>query len=457
MTAGKSEMPYRQYLCVVCGYIYDEAAGDPDGGLAPGTRFEDIPDDWVCPDCGVSKADFVPLEEAVKERPANAPQSPRLAENAAQTVIIGSGMAGWAAAEALRRADPERAIVVITSDNGAFYPKPRLSTAAGEGLTPDDLILNDGTAQAARLGVTLMAHTRALCIDRERRRVLTPRGGVPYAQLILALGATQRPLPLPPGSSGQPMSVNALNDYRQLRSTIDDRTASVLIIGGGLIGCEFANDLTVAGHEVTLVERSDRLLASLIPHGASEALRSHLAFADVRIHTGRTIQNLVGNPEQGFSARLDDGGHWQGDIVISALGLAPSTGLADAAGLRTSRGIVVDSKLCTSDPLIRALGDCVEYQGAVRPYVRALRRQAEIIAASLTGGDAAYDGTPDTINIKTTLYPLAVREPIEAGEWHQLDSDRWIHYAGDRCDGFALGGPALADSKRAEQWLGGKA
>ncbi len=54
---------YRKYVCVVCGYIYDEAEGDPDGGLPPGTRFEDIPDDWVCPECGASKDDFEPLEE----------------------------------------------------------------------------------------------------------------------------------------------------------------------------------------------------------------------------------------------------------------------------------------------------------------------------------------------------------------------------------------------------------
>ncbi len=54
---------YRKYVCVVCGYIYDEAEGDPDGGLPPGTRFEDIPDDWVCPECGASKEDFEPLEE----------------------------------------------------------------------------------------------------------------------------------------------------------------------------------------------------------------------------------------------------------------------------------------------------------------------------------------------------------------------------------------------------------
>ncbi len=60
---SETQAPYRKYICVVCGYIYDEALGDPDDGIAPGTRFEDIPDTWTCPDCGVTKEDFELLEE----------------------------------------------------------------------------------------------------------------------------------------------------------------------------------------------------------------------------------------------------------------------------------------------------------------------------------------------------------------------------------------------------------
>ena len=56
-------MQYRQYLCTLCGYVYDEALGDPDGGLAPGTRFEDIPDDWYCPECEATKEDFELIED----------------------------------------------------------------------------------------------------------------------------------------------------------------------------------------------------------------------------------------------------------------------------------------------------------------------------------------------------------------------------------------------------------
>jgi len=454
MTAESQPRP-RQYICVVCGYIYDESLGDPDGGLPPGTRFEDIPDDWVCPDCGVSKADFVPLEAAEAERPAALPEQTATATDLTQTVVVGAGMAGWAVAESLRRADPGRSIVVITADHGDYYPKPRLSTAAGEALKPDALILRTGTEQAAQLGVTLLKQTRVLRIDRERQRVITPRGGVPYAKLILACGARQRPLPITASKSSDPLPVNHLTDYRKLRSSIDGRATSILIVGGGLIGCEFANDLTVAGHRITLVEREAELLPGLIPSEPARALRSQLTTSGATIRTGCTIQAMQGNRDGGFQAQFDDGDTWQGDMIVTALGLIPNSELAADAGLATKRGIVVDRRLQTSDPSIHAVGDCVEFEGVLRPYVRALRRQADVIAAALSGDSSGdtYTGTPDTVNVKTTLYPIAVRQPLEAGEWQAIDVNQWIHQSGGRCTGFVLGGSAVAESKRAERWL----
>ncbi|MEX0374430.1 FAD-dependent oxidoreductase [Spiribacter pallidus] len=446
----------RQYICVVCGYIYDEREGDPEGGLPPGTRFEDIPDDWVCPDCGVSKADFVPLEAAAADRPATTPEQTAVVSDANQTVIVGAGMAGWAAAESLRQADPARSIVLITADSGDYYPKPRLSTAAGEALEPDALILKKGIEQAAQLGVSLLSQTRVLRIDRKRRRVITPRGGVPYAKLILACGARQRTLPDTGEADSQPLTVNHLADYRKLRSGIDGKTARVLIIGGGLIGCEFANDLTVAGHHVTMLERADYLLPGLIPAELAQTLRARLEASGATIQTGCSLVTLKGTRETGFLARFDNHSTWQGDMVVSALGLIPNRGLAADAGLATGRGITVDERLRTSDADIHALGDCAEFEGILRPYVRALRRQAEVIAAALSSDPSidTYTGSPDTVNIKTTLYPIAVRTPPHAGEWQPIDTHQWIHRSDGRCTGFALGGGAVAESKRAERWIG---
>jgi len=446
---------FRQYICLVCGYIYDEADGDPDGGLPPGTRYEDIPDDWVCPDCGVSKADFVPLEEATKT-PAPAAVNHRsraLPTDPSQVVIIGGGMAGWAAAEAIRREDPHRTVVLITADAGHHYPKPRLSSAAGEGLSPDEIILRKATEQAAKHGVALLSHTRALRIDRSRQRVITARGGVPYHRLVIAMGAEQRRLSLA-GNGDEPIrTINSLEDYRALRSEIDGRKASILIVGGGLIGSEFANDLTVAGHQITLVERAEHLLSALLPAAAAHSLESGFTENGVIVYTRNSLQSLASSSDGQLKAILTNGETWEGDLVISALGLEPNTHLARQAGLEARQGLVVDDQMRTSDRYIFALGDCVEHRGVIRPYVRALRRQASVIGATLAGGTAGYDGTPDTIIIKTSLHPVAVYPVSLQGEWVAVQEGRWNHYIGDRLTGFALTGRAVAETKRVEKEL----
>lgn len=447
--------PYRQYICYVCGYIYDEANGDPDGGLPPGTRYEDIPDDWACPDCGVSKSDFVPLEDATQTSPPTAAnhRSRALPTDPTQVVIIGGGMAGWAAAEAIRRENPYQVVVIITADAGHHYPKPRLSSAAGEGLSPDQIILRKATKKAAKHGVILLPHTRALQIDRRRKRVITARGGVPYHHLVIAMGADQRRLHLS-GSDGEPIhTINSLEDYRAVRSQIDGKKASLLIIGGGLIGSEFANDLTVAGHRVTLVEHADHLLPALLPAAAANSLERRFAENGIHVYTQNGVQSLTASSDGTFRATLTNGETWEGDLVISALGLQPNTHLAQLSGLETLQGLVVDDQMRTSDRCIFALGDCVEHRGVIRPYVRALRRQANVIATTLAGGTAEYDGSPDTIIIKTSLHPIAVYPASHQGQWVAAQDDRWNHYTGDRLTGFVLTGPACAETKHVEKEL----
>ncbi|MBF0256037.1 MAG: rubredoxin, partial [Gammaproteobacteria bacterium] len=97
------------YRCVICDWIYDPAKGDPDGGIPPGTAFEDIPNDWLCPVCGVGKADFERIAKAkaaVTTAPSLRRQKP--------LVIIGSGIAGYSLAKEMRKRDPGLPITILT-------------------------------------------------------------------------------------------------------------------------------------------------------------------------------------------------------------------------------------------------------------------------------------------------------------------------------------------------------
>src|SRR3982074_3121786 len=130
MSAAAASPVWRKFICRACGLIYDEAEGDADSGLAPGTRFEDIPDDWYCPLCGVGKADFDPYEAPPAQHKAAAvahTTGGRRAERG--IVIVGAGCAGWTMARALRKFDADTPITMVTGCSGDVYDKPLLSVA----------------------------------------------------------------------------------------------------------------------------------------------------------------------------------------------------------------------------------------------------------------------------------------------------------------------------------------
>lgn len=112
-----------KWECIVCGLIYDEAKGWPDDGIAPGTKWEDVPEDWLCPDCGVGKEDFELLEEApVDDTPHH--EEPVVDKVHAPVVILGTGLAGYGLAKEFRKYDENTPLILITSDDGRSYPSP---------------------------------------------------------------------------------------------------------------------------------------------------------------------------------------------------------------------------------------------------------------------------------------------------------------------------------------------
>ena len=146
------EAPQRQlYICRACGLIYDEDKGDPDSGIAPGTRFEDIPDDWECPLCGVTKADFEPFEPFVAPEPAEAAAGFR-----SGVIVIGGGIAGWAAVRSIRGLDSEVPILMVTACSGDTYHKPELSLAIGRNNDRRSLVSHNGREQATAFGIGIL-------------------------------------------------------------------------------------------------------------------------------------------------------------------------------------------------------------------------------------------------------------------------------------------------------------
>jgi rubredoxin-NAD+ reductase len=404
--------PWQQYICHACGYVYNEADGDPDGGLAAGTRYADIPDDWACPLCGVTKSDFElyapPGLDALRAQAGATALPPR--RNARQSpcvVIVGAGRAGWEMAEALRAQNRDLSITLITACAGDVYDKPLLSIALARKTAADKYIKESGMEAAQRLQVQLIAHTHAIRICRDTQKLRTTRGTLRYDQLVIAQGAQgTQTATLPPALCWR---INHLATYLRFRGVLGEAPRDVLIAGAGLVGSELANDLALGGHRVTLLDVRDQPLARWAAQGAGHKLMGAWGTLPIRF-VGQVKVASVEKLGTSYRVTTECGQVFDADQVIAATGLQTSNRLAQSAGLDWANGIAVDAQtLRTSNARIHALGDCISINGQTSRHIEPITRQARTIAASI---DAAaplpYEVRAAVVRVKTTTLPLTL-------------------------------------------------
>jgi rubredoxin-NAD+ reductase len=363
-------------------------------------------------------------------------------------VIVGSGLAGYTVARELRKLDRETPLVVASRDDASFYSKPMLSNAFASGKTPAQLATSSAQQMAEQLGATILAHTEVRAIDAAKHEVALGAGSISYSKLVLAVGADPISVPLEGDAAGEVLQVNDLAGYARFRAALDGKKR-VALLGAGLIGCEFANDLAGAGYAVEVIDPAPLPLGRLLPEAAAERLRAALARLGVRWHLGTTARSIVRAPG-GLRIELADGASFETDIVLSAIGLRPRTDLAARSGIKVNRGIVTDRFLRTSAPDVYALGDCAEVEGLVLPFVLPIMNAARALAQTLAGTPTrlVYPAMP--VVVKTPALPAVVAPPPAiAGSWSVKEDDAGMEarYEDERgaLKGFALVGAATAN------------
>lgn len=332
-------------------------------------------------------------------------------------VIVGSGLAGYTLLKEFRKRDADTPVTLVTADDGAFYSKPNLSNAFATNRTAAALASASAEKMAADQKATVLAHTRVTAIDTTGHRLRTETGELEYAKLVLALGADPFAHGLAGDAATDVLAVNDLADYAVFRDAVEGKKR-VAVLGGGLIGCEFANDLAHAGFQVEVVHLGDWPLERLLPVEAGRRLADALAALGVIWHFGRTGKEVDRTPT-GYRIALDNGDTVEADVVLSAIGLKPRTLLAQAAGIQTGRGVQTNALLETSVPDVYAMGDCAEVEGQNLPYVQPLMLQARALAATLTGTPTPVAYPPMPVMVKTPAHPVAVLPPRigAAGSW----------------------------------------
>lgn len=364
-------------------------------------------------------------------------------------VIVGSGLAGYTLARELRRINKDIPITIVTSDEGHSYSKPLLSSALAGGKTPGQLAMASAAQMAAQLRADIRTHTKVIALEPSEHRICLGEEWLSYSALVLAVGAHPKRPPLAGDAVNKVLSVNDLKDYAQFREALS-QAKCVALIGAGLIGCEFANDLTTAGYRVQLVAWADMPLENLVPRQVSAGLPVALEAAGLKWHP-QTSASRVDRSGNGLCVTLTNGAVLDCDLALTATGLAPSTQLAIDAGLHVERGIIVDRTLRCSAPDIYALGDCAEVEGLVLPYVLPLMSQARALAKTLSGESTPVIYPVMPIVVKTPAYPIVAVPPPQGvvGEW-RVDATAGgvralFHDAAGKLIGFALGGGATAE------------
>lgn len=340
-------------------------------------------------------------------------------------VVVGSGLAGFGVLRELRRLSPEARLTMVTLEDGHFYSKPALSTALAKGKTAETLVTSSAEKMVAQLRLDARIGREAQAIDRAGKALLTTGGPVHYDALVLATGALPARPPMAGEAAHRTIAVNQLDHYERFRKELP-HGARVLIMGAGLVGTEFANDLVSTGYRPVVVDMLPLPLAQLVPPAVGVKVRDALAAEGVEWHLGRKITAIDYKGDvPGYVATLDDGTRVEADLVLSAVGLRPNVKLAAEAGLEIGRGIKVNACGQTSDPAIFAIGDCAEYPHGLSAYVTPIMAAARGIAPSALGTPTEMRFPPLSVQVKTTLLPINLLPPPQsaAGEWRCLEDD----------------------------------
>lgn len=317
-------------------------------------------------------------------------------------VIIGSGFAARQLVKNIRKQDTHIPLTLIAADSMDEYNKPDLSHVVSRGQRADDLTLQTAGEFAEQYHLRLFPYTWVSDLDAAAKVVKSQDREWRYDKLVLATGAAPF-IPPVPGHELM-LTLNSQREYGAAQSQLHD-AQRVLIVGGGLIGCELAMDFCRAGKAVTVVDNSASVLSALMPPEVSSRLQHRLTDMGVHLMLKTQLEGLE-QIADGIRVSLDRQRSVTVDAVVAAAGLRPETALARHAGLMIRRGVVVNSRLQTSDPAIYALGDCAEINGSVLPFLQPILLSAMCLAKNLLSQANELTLPPMLVKVKTPDLPL---------------------------------------------------
>ena len=305
-----------------------------------------------------------------------------------QYLIVGGGMTADAAAKAIREADANGTIGIVSSEPHPPYARPPLSKSLWKGESEDTVWKHTETANVA-----MQLGRRVTAINPQKKSVIDDRGNaISYEKLLLATGGTPRRLPL---SSEQIIYYRTYDDYRRLRALANEKL-KFLVLGGGFIGSEVAAALRMSGRDVTMLVPEDGIGARVYPADLSRFLVDYYREQGVDVRTGEGLASLTQSAGK-VLVKTTHGEEIAVDVIVAGLGIQPNVDLAEQAGVRVENGIVVDEMLRTNVPDIFAAGDVANfYNPQLGTRIRVEHEDNANSMGAAAGRSMAGKGTPYT-------------------------------------------------------------
>ena len=366
-----------------------------------------------------------------------------------EIVIIGGGLAAYQSAKEIRRLDKDVRLIMVSSDSADFYSKPMLSNALASKKTPEALVIRKADEMAADLDMEILPFSPVEAIFPEEKAFSVGGRKMNYSRLVLAIGADPVRLPV----EGEVLSVNGLSDYARFRESIAGKKR-IAILGAGLVGCEFANDLLSAGFEVDVYDIASQPLGRLVTPECGEWIRSRME--GVNWHFGANARSF----REGMLHLVDGAAH-PADAVLSAAGLKPRTGIATDSGIACGRGIRVNRRLMTSAEDVYAIGDCMEIEGLILPFVMPIMHASKALASNILGKEVELGFPAMPVVVKTPLAPTVVSPPKPGsnGAWETEAGEEGVKSVfldeQGRLLGFCLCGKYVAEKNSLSRDLPG--
>lgn len=295
-------------------------------------------------------------------------------------VIVGNGLAGVISAKTLRDLDKDVEIDIFASERYHYYPRPNLIEFLA-GNIPLERLFAFPKKWYEEQKIRVHLENSVTTIVPGAKHVETEEGKKEeYDALILAAGSFPS---IPPFKGADKKGVFTLRTLDDAYAIIDalDNANRVVLIGGGLLGLEIARAVKSRGAEVEVVEFFDRLLPRQLDRQGASLLKAQIEKMGIKVQVGIVTEEITGQ-EAVEGLKFKGGGGLQANIAIVAAGIRPETALAQDAGLKTDRGVVVNEFLQTSEPRIYAAGDCIQFKDRIWGIIPASFEQARVAASN---------------------------------------------------------------------------